>query len=105
MCILGVFAFPTLLGGAWHHRRTLEIFLEQKVWPQAPGALWVCRVSRHVGAPRASCLRTATLTFQRRRRRPREGKGTSPRPRTPSGALKGFLSDADPMLLADRVCL
>lgn len=46
-----------------------------------------------------------SLTFQRRRRRPREGKETSLRPRTPSGALKGFLSDADPMLLADRVCL
>lgn len=59
------FAFPTLLGGAWHHRRALEIFLAQKVWPQAPGALWVCRVLRHVGAPRASCLRTATLSLFR----------------------------------------
>lgn len=57
---------------------------------------------RHVGAPRASCLRTATLSLFR------GGDGGPGRERDiseatyPSGALKGFLSDADPMLLADR---
>ena len=101
---LGCFCIPNSARWCMDRRRTSGIFLEQKVWPQAPGALWVCRVLRHVRATRASYLRTpALLLFRGGDGGP--GRVTSLRACTPSVALKGFLSDADPTRLADRVCL
>lgn len=72
--ILSVSAFPTL-HSAWHHSRTSEVLLELKVWPQAPGAVWVCRVPRHVGAQRVSCLRIVTLNFSEEEMEAQGGEG------------------------------
>ena len=88
--ILSVSAFPPL-HGAWHHSRTSEVLLELKGWPQAPGAVWVCRVPRHVGAQRVSCLRIVTLLLFRGGNGGPGRRGASPRPCNPFVALKGFL--------------
>lgn len=73
MCISGQFAFPTLLGGAWHHRRALKYFSEQKSMLPLPRALWVCRVLNTSGS-KGILSKDCNSHFQRRRTEARGGE-------------------------------